>query len=70
MSNIEYQTKSNIQIECRISNIKLNLTFKWNVKYRYQTKSNIQIQSRISNIKLNLTIKSNIENQTESYIQI
>ena len=29
--NVEYriQTKSNIQIECRISNIKLNLTFKF-----------------------------------------
>ena len=30
----EYQTKSNIQIECRISNIKLNPTFKSNVEYR------------------------------------
>ena len=25
----EYQIESNIQIECRISNIKLNLTFKF-----------------------------------------
>ena len=76
MSNIEYQTKSNIQIECRISNIKLNPTFKSNVEYRisksishsnrmsnieYQTKSNIQIECRILNIKLNLTFKSNVE---------
>ena len=70
MSNIEYQTESNIQIECRISNIKLNPTFKSNVEYQlnltfkfsmsnieYQTKSNIQIECRISNIKLNLTFK-------------
>ena len=72
MSNIEYQTQSNIQIECWISNIKLNPTFKSNVEYRisnsiqhsnrmlnieYQTKSNIQIECRISNIKLNLTFK-------------
>ena len=34
MSNIEYQTKSNIQIECRKSNIKLNPTFKSNVENR------------------------------------
>ena len=50
MSNIEYQTKSNIQIECRISNIKLNPTFKSNVEY--QTQSHIQIfnvEYRISN---------------------
>ena len=55
MSNIEYQTKSNIQIECRISN---------------QSNSNrmlisniiqIQIECRISNIKLNPTFKSNVE---------
>ena len=33
--NIEYQTKSHIEIECQISNIKLNRTFKvLNVKYR------------------------------------
>ena len=72
MSNIEYQTQSNIQNECQILNIKLNLTFKSNVEYRisnsiqhsnrmsnieYQTKSNIQIECRISNIKLNLTFK-------------
>ena len=72
MSNIEYQTQSHIQIECRISNIKLNPTFKSNVEYRisnsishsnqmsnieYQTKSNIQIECRISNIKLNPTFK-------------
>ena len=56
MSNIEYQTKSNIQIECRISNIKLNPTFKSNVEY--QTQSNIQNRM------------SNIENQTQSHIQI
>ena len=70
MTNIEYQTQSNIQIECRISNIKLNPTFKSNVEHEYQTqshieilnvyieyktKSNIHIECRISNIKLNLT---------------
>ena len=55
MSNIEYQTKSNIQIECRISNIKLNPTFKSNVEY--QSQSHIQIECQISNIKLNLTFK-------------
>ena len=58
MSNIEYQTKSNIQIECRISNIKLNPTFKSNFEYpilnlikhsnrmsknEYKTQSHIQI---------------------------
>ena len=58
MSNIEYQTQSNIQIECRISNIKLNPTFKSNVEYR---KSNvIQYSNRMSNI----------EYQTQSHIQI
>ena len=72
MLNIEYQTKSNIGIECRISNIKLNPTFKLNVEYRisnsiqhsnrmsnieYQTKSNFQIECQISNKKLNLTLK-------------
>ena len=76
MSNIEYQTQSNIETECRISNIKLNPTFKSNVEYRisnsiqhsnrmskieYQTKFNIQIECRISNIKLNPTFKSNVE---------
>ena len=62
MLNIEYQTKSNIQIECRISNIKLNLTFKFRMSnIEYQTKSNIQIECRISNIKLNPTFKSNVE---------
>ena len=55
MVNIEYQTQSNIQIESRISNIKLNPIFKSNVEY--QTKSNIQIECRISNIKLNLTFE-------------
>ena len=70
MSNIEYQTESNIQIECRISNIKLKPTFKSNIEY--QTKSNIQIEFRISNIKLNPTLNrmSNIEYQTQSHIQI
>ena len=57
MSNIEYQTQSNIQIECRISNIKLNPTFKSMLNIENQTKSNIQIECRISNIKLNLTFK-------------
>ena len=72
MSNIGYQTESNFQIECRISNIKLNPTFKSNVEYRisnsiqhtnrmlnieYQTQSHIQIECQISNIKLNPTFK-------------
>ena len=56
MSKIEYLTKSNIQIECRISNIKLNTIVKSNVEYRYQiirmlmyqTKSHIQTECRIS----------------------
>ena len=84
MSNIEYQTQSNIQIECRISNIKLNPTFKLNVEYRlsnsiqhsnrmsnieYQTQSNIQIECRISNIKLNPTFKSNAEYRISNLIQ-
>ena len=47
MSNIEYQTQSNIQI----------------MDVEYQTKSNIQIECRISNIKLNPTFKSNVEYQ-------
>ena len=72
MLNIEYQIQSHIQIKCRISNIKLNPTFKSNVEYRisnsiersnrmsnmeYQTKSNIQIECRILNIKINLIFK-------------
>ena len=81
--NVEYRISNSIQhsnrmlnieyhFECRISNIKLNPTFKSNVEYRisnsiqhsnrmlnieYQTKSNIQNKCRISNIKLNLTFK-------------
>ena len=58
MSNIEYQTQSNIQIECRISNIKLNPTFKSNVEYRISNP--IQHSNRMSNI----------EYQTQSHIQI
>ena len=58
MSNMEYQTKSNIQIECQISNIKLNPTFKSNVKYRIS--NSIQHSNRMSNI----------EYQTQSHIQI
>ena len=57
MSNIEYQTQHS-NFECRISNIKLNPTFKSNVEYRI---SNIQIECRISNIKLNPTFKSKVE---------
>ena len=61
MSNIEYQTKSNIQIECRISNIKLNPTFKSNVEYHeYRISNSIQHSNRMSNI----------EYQTQSNIQI
>ena len=44
--------------ECQISNIKLNLTFKSNVKYR------------ISNSIQHLNRMSNIEYQTQSHIQI
>ena len=54
MLNIEYQTQSNIQIECRISNIQHSNRM---LNIEYQTKSNIQIECRISNIKLNLTFK-------------
>ena len=72
--NIEYQTtlcKSNIQIQCRISDIKLNFTFKfWMSNIEYQTKSNIRIECRISNIKLNPTFKSNVDYHTQSHIQI
>ena len=65
MSNIKYQTKSNIQIECqyrisnsishsnfecRISNIKLNPTFKSNVEYRISNSiSHSNFECRISN---------------------
>ena len=71
MSNIEYQTESNIQIECRISNIKLNPTFKSNIEY--QTQSHIQIlnvEYRISNSIQHSNRMLNIEYQTESNIQI
>ena len=57
MSNSEYQTQSNIQIECRISNIKLNPIFKSNVEYRISNSiSHSNFECRISNIKLNPTI--------------
>ena len=71
MSNIEYQTQSNIQIVCRISKIKLNPTFKSNVEY--QTQSNIQIlnvEYRISNSIQHSNRMSNIEYETQSNIQI
>ena len=55
MSNIEYQTQSNIQIEYRISNSIQHSNRMLNIEN--QTKSNIQIECRISNIKLNLTFK-------------
>ena len=58
MSNIEYQTQSNIQIECRISNIKLNPTFKSNVEYRIS--NSIQHSNRMLNI----------EYQTQPHVQI
>ena len=62
MSNIEYQTKSNIQTECRILNIKLNPKFKSNVGYRITNSiSHSNFVCRISNIKLNPTFKSNDE---------
>ena len=69
MSNIEYQTKSNIQIECRISNIKL--TFKSNVEYRIS--NSIQHSNRMSNIEYQTQSHIqilNIEYQTKSNIQI
>ena len=55
MSNIEYQTQSNIQIECRISNVKLHLKIQHSNRMsniEYQTQSHIQIlnvEYRISN---------------------
>ena len=71
MSNIEYQTQSHIQIlnveyrisnsiqhSNRMSNIKLNPTFKSNVEYRISNK--IQHSNRMSNI----------EYQTKSNFQI
>ena len=54
MSNIEYQTKSNIQIECRISNSIQRSNRMSNIEY--QTESNIQVL--------------NVEYQTKSHIQI
>ena len=55
-SKIEYQTKSNIQIECRISNIKLQSHIQiLNVEYRISNW--ISHSNRISNIKHNLTFK-------------
>ena len=56
MSNIEYQTESNIQIECRISNIKLNLTFKSNVEYRIS--HSISHSNRMSNIEYQLCCRA------------
>ena len=48
--------------ECRISNIKLNPTFKSNVEYRISNSiSHSNFECRISNIKLNPTFKSNVE---------
>ena len=62
MSNIEYQTQSSIQIESRISNIKLNQTFKSNVEYRISNSiSHSNFECQISNIKLSQTFKSNVE---------
>ena len=50
MSNTEYQTKSNIQIECRISKIKLTLTFKILMSSNEnQTKSSTDFEYRICN---------------------
>ena len=59
MLKIEYLTKSHIQIEFQISNIKLNSTFKSIIEYK--TEYNIQTECRILNIKLNLTIKLNVK---------
>ena len=60
MSNIEYQTQSNIQTECRISNSiqhsnrmsNIEKQTKSNIQIEYQTQSHIQIlnvEYRISN---------------------
>ena len=60
MLNIEYQTKSNIQIECR-------------THIEYQTQSHIQIlnvEYRISNSIQHSNRMLNIEYQTQSNIQI
>ena len=71
MSNIEYQTKSHIQIECQILNINFNPTSKLRMSnIEYQTKSHIQIECPISNIKLNPTFKFNVAYQTKSHSQI
>ena len=70
---MEYQTQSNIQIECRISNIKLNPTFKSNVEYRISNSiSHSNFECRISNIKIiqHSNLMSNIEYETQSNIQI
>ena len=72
MLNIEYQTQSNIQIECWISNIKLNPTFKSNIEYRISNSiSHSNFEFRISNIKLNPTFDFFISNlDLKSQIEI
>ena len=56
--------------ECRISNIKLNPTFKSNVEYRISNSiSHSNFECRISNIKLNPTFKSNVEYRISNSIQ-
>ena len=71
MSNIEYQTQSNIQIECRISNIKLNPTFKSNVEYRISNSiQQFNVEYRISNSIQHSNRMLNIEYQTKFNIQI
>ena len=81
MSNIKYQTQSNIQI--RMSNIEYQTqysTFKLNVKYRIQTQSKCRdiefdIEFDISNVGSNLIQHSNLNVEyeyikLESHIQI
>ena len=67
MSNIKYQAKSHIQIECHISNFKLNPTFKSIVEYQISDLiSNLNFECRKSNIKLNPTFNSNVKYQTSN----
>ena len=71
MSNIEYQTQSKIQIECRKSNQIQHSNRMSNIEY--QTQSHIQIlnvEYRISNLIQHSNRMSNIEYQTQSKIQI
>ena len=53
ISNTKLESKN--QIECRISNIDINLGFKFRMSnIEYQTKSNIQIECRILSLKYDI----------------